>query len=65
MITKMVFNWPGLGRRLINAIRRQDYMVIPAGVMVYGSPVIIVNVISNILDAMANPLEHKEWYALR
>ncbi|MKP56322.1 peptide ABC transporter permease, partial [Salmonella enterica subsp. enterica] len=36
-----------------------------AGVMVIGSLVIVVNVISDILGAMANPLKHKEWYALR
>jgi len=34
-------------------------------VMVIGSLVIIVNVISDILGAMANPLKHKESYALR
>ncbi|MBS6490692.1 MAG: peptide ABC transporter permease, partial [Citrobacter freundii] len=38
---------------------------ISAGVMVIGSLVIIVNVISDILGAMANPLKHKYWYALR
>ena len=65
MITEMVFSWPGLGRWLINAIRQQDYAAISAGVMVIGSLVIIVNVISDILGAMANPLKHKEWYALR
>ena len=65
MITEMVFSWPGLGRWLINAIRQQDYAAISAGVMVCGSLVIIVNVISDILGAMANPLKHKEWYALR
>ena len=32
---------------------------------VIGALVIIVNVISDILGAMANPLKHKEWYALR
>ncbi len=63
MITEMVFSWPGLGRWLINAIRQQDYAAISAGVMVCGSLVIIVNVISDILGAMANPLKHKEWYA--
>ncbi|MFP5802298.1 hypothetical protein ACLD28_17830, partial [Salmonella sp. 741265080_HBA] len=26
---------------------------------------IVVNVISDILGAMANPLKNKEWYALR
>ena len=65
MITEMVFSWPGLGRWLINAIRQQDYAAISAGVMVIGSLVIIVNVLSDILGAMANPLKHKEWYALR
>ncbi|RPH30664.1 peptide ABC transporter permease SapB [Buttiauxella warmboldiae] len=65
MITEVVFSWPGLGRWLINAIRQQDYAAISAGVMVIGSLVIIVNVISDILGAMANPLTHKEWYALR
>ncbi|WP_227317229.1 putrescine export ABC transporter permease SapB [Cedecea davisae] len=65
MITEVVFSWPGLGRWLINAIRQQDYSAISAGVMVIGSLVIIVNVISDILGAMANPLKHKEWYALR
>ncbi|ELT0868512.1 ABC transporter permease subunit [Enterobacter hormaechei] len=65
MITEMVFSWPGLGRWMINAIRQQDYAAISAGVMVIGSLVIIVNVISDILGAMANPLKHKEWYALR
>ena len=65
MITEMVFSWPGLGRGMINAIRQQDYAAISAGVMVIGALVIIINVISDILGAMANPLKHKEWYALR
>ncbi|GLR09251.1 peptide ABC transporter permease SapB [Mixta theicola] len=65
MITEVVFSWPGLGRWLINAIRQQDYAAISAGVMVVGSLVILVNVLSDILGAMTTPLKHKEWYALR
>lgn len=65
MITEMVFNWPGLGRWLINAIRQQDYAAISASVMVIGGLVLLVNVISDILGAAMNPLKHKEWYALR
>ncbi|RWR03696.1 peptide ABC transporter permease [[Pantoea] beijingensis] len=65
MITEMVFNWPGLGRWLINAIRQQDYAAISAGVMLVGGLVITVNVLSDILGAIMNPLKHKEWYALR
>ena len=65
MITEVVFNWPGLGRWLINAIRQQDYAAISAGVMVVGGLVIFVNVLSDILGAMMTPLKHKEWYARR
>ncbi|MDX7990422.1 putrescine export ABC transporter permease SapB [Xenorhabdus littoralis] len=65
MVTEQVFNWPGLGRWLISAIRQQDYAAISAGVMVVGTLVIFVNVLTDIIGAMATPLKHKEWYALR
>src|SRR5476649_2018209 len=65
MITEVVFSWPGLGRWLVNAIRQQDYAAISAGVMVVGSLVIGINVVADVLGALANPLRHKEWYALR
>ncbi|QCR36249.1 putrescine export ABC transporter permease SapB [Nissabacter sp. SGAir0207] len=65
MITEVVFSWPGLGRWLVNAIRQQDYAAISAGVMLVGGLVIVVNVLSDILGALTNPLKHKEWYALR
>ncbi|WP_034915052.1 MULTISPECIES: putrescine export ABC transporter permease SapB [Erwinia] len=65
MITEVVFSWPGLGRWLVDAIRQQDYAAISAGVMMVGGLVITVNVLADILGALANPLKHKEWYALR
>lgn len=65
MITEVVFNWPGMGRWLINAIRQQDYNVISAGVMVIGGLVITINMLSNLLGAMVDPLKHKEGYVLR
>ncbi|EHD21172.1 MULTISPECIES: putrescine export ABC transporter permease SapB [Brenneria] len=65
MITEVVFNWPGLGRWLVNAIRQQDFAAISAGVIVVGAMVITVNVLSDIWGAITNPLKHKEWYALR
>lgn len=65
MITEVVFSWPGLGRWLVIAIRQQDYAAISAGVTVVGALVITINVIADVLGALANPLRHKEWYALR
>ncbi len=65
MMTELVFNWPGLGHWLVSAIRQQDYSAISASVMVIGTLVILVNVLSDIIGAMTTPLKHKEWYALR
>lgn len=65
MVTEIVFNWPGLGRWLVTAIRQQDYSAISAGVMLIGSMVIIVNVLSDIVGAMSNPMKHKVGYAFR
>ncbi|AKJ42262.1 putrescine export ABC transporter permease SapB [Pragia fontium] len=65
MITESVFNWPGLGRWLIIAIRQQDFAVISAGIMVMGSLTIVVNLIADIFSAMTNPFKNKEWYAFR
>lgn len=65
MITEFVFNWPGLGRWLIIAIRQQDFAVISAGIFVMGSLAIAVNLIADIFSAMTNPFKNKEWYAFK
>ncbi|AWH87371.1 putrescine export ABC transporter permease SapB [Limnobaculum parvum] len=65
MITESVFNWPGLGRWLILAIRQQDFAVISAGIIVIGSLSIAVNLIADIFSAMTDPFKNKEWYAFR
>jgi len=65
MITELVFNWPGLGRWLVTAIRQNDYSAISAGVMIIGTLVIFVNAISDILGAMMNPSKYKDGYVFR
>lgn len=65
MIIESVFNWPGLGRWLIMAIRQQDFAVISAGIMVMGALAITVSLIADIFSAMTNPLKNKEWYAFQ
>ncbi|MBT0726378.1 putrescine export ABC transporter permease SapB [Rosenbergiella australiborealis] len=65
MITEAVFNWPGIGRWLIMAVRQADYNAISAGVMTLGSLVILINMLADIFGAIIDPLKHKEWYANR
>lgn len=63
MIVEVVFSWPGIGRWLVNAIRQQDYAALSAGVLVTGTLVLTVNIFSDILTALADPLKHKDSYA--
>lgn len=65
IITEVVFNWPGLGRWMVTAIRQQDFAAISAGTMLVGTLILLANVISDIVEALATPLKHKEWYAIR
>ncbi|WP_394247288.1 ABC transporter permease [Vibrio profundi] len=63
IITESIFNWPGIGRWLLDALSNQDYVSIQAGVMVVATLVLTANILSDLLGAMVNPLVRKEWYA--
>ncbi|MFA0086426.1 peptide ABC transporter permease [Vibrio sp. 10N.286.49.C2] len=65
IMTESIFNWPGIGRWLLDALSSQDYASIQAGVMVVASIVLTASILSDILGAMINPLVRKEWYAVR
>ncbi|NAW89749.1 MULTISPECIES: ABC transporter permease [unclassified Vibrio] len=63
IITESIFNWPGIGRWLLDALSNQDYVAIQAGVIVVGTLVLTANILSDLIGAMVNPLVRKEWYA--
>ncbi|PNH94936.1 ABC transporter permease [Vibrio diazotrophicus] len=63
IITESIFNWPGIGRWLLDALSNKDYMSIQAGVIAVGSLVLTANILSDLIGAMINPLVRKEWYA--
>lgn len=65
IVTEVVFNWPGLGSWMVTAIRQQDFAAISAGIMLVGILILLANIISDIVGALATPLKHKEWYAIR
>ncbi|UXI02253.1 ABC transporter permease [Photobacterium sp. TY1-4] len=65
MLTESIFNWPGIGRWLLNAIAGQDYVAIQAGVIAVGSFILIANILSDLAGAIVNPLVRKEWYAIK
>ncbi|EKO3953436.1 ABC transporter permease subunit [Vibrio fluvialis] len=63
IITESIFNWPGIGRWLLDALSNQDYVSIQAGVIAVGALVLTANILSDLISAMINPLVRKEWYA--
>lgn len=65
IITESIFNWPGIGRWLLDALAHQDYSAIQAGVLVVATFVLSANILSDLAGTMANPLVRKEWYANR
>ncbi|KLV09020.1 peptide ABC transporter permease [Photobacterium aquae] len=65
MLTESIFNWPGIGRWLLDAISRQDFVAIQAGVITVGGFILLANILSELAGAFVNPLVRKEWYALK
>ncbi|MGL4859903.1 MAG: putrescine export ABC transporter permease SapB, partial [Enterobacteriaceae bacterium] len=47
LIIEVVFNWPGIGRWVVSAIRQQDYAAVSAGVLVIGTLVILIGTLSD------------------
>lgn len=65
IMTESIFNWPGVGRWLLDALSNQDYASIQAGVLVVATIVLAASIVSDLIGAMINPLVRKEWYAVR
>ena len=63
IITESIFNWPGIGRWLLEALSNKDYVSIQAGVIVIGVLVLTANILSDLVGTLVNPLIRKEWYA--
>jgi ABC-type dipeptide/oligopeptide/nickel transport system permease component len=52
---EMVFNRPGIGKLLINAIAERDYAVIQGGVIVFAMVVVLVNLVMDLLYIVVDP----------
>ncbi|EEO9769465.1 glutathione ABC transporter permease GsiC [Salmonella enterica subsp. enterica serovar Derby] len=50
-----VFNWPGLGRLLVDSVDMRDYPVIQAEVLLFSLEFILINLVVDVLYAAINP----------
>ncbi|WFU11327.1 ABC transporter permease (plasmid) [Rhizobium sp. CB3090] len=50
-----VFNWPGMGLLLVNAVETRDYPVIMGATLIIGICVIVVNLLTDVTYAVVDP----------
>ncbi|ELF8485930.1 glutathione ABC transporter permease GsiC [Salmonella enterica] len=55
IVVEKVFNWPGLGRLLVDSVDMRDYPVIQAEVLLFSLEFILINLVVDILYAAINP----------
>lgn len=55
IVVEKVFNWPGLGRLLVDSVDMRDYPVIQAEVLLFSLEFILINLVVDVLYAGINP----------
>lgn len=55
VVLEIVFNWPGLGRLIVQGVTQRDYTVVQAGVIVLAVIFIAINFIVDLLYATLDP----------
>jgi peptide/nickel transport system permease protein len=55
ILVEAVFNWPGLGRLLVDAVQMRDYPVIQTLVLLFSLEFILINLLVDVLYAVINP----------
>ncbi|WP_020096945.1 ABC transporter permease [Microbacterium sp. 11MF] len=55
VIIETVFNWPGLGRLIVQGVEQRDYPIVQAGVVVIAIVFVAINLIVDMLYAAMDP----------
>jgi peptide/nickel transport system permease protein len=50
-----VFQWPGVGRMLVDAIASRDLLLVQGGVLVIGAAYVLVNLVTDVLQRWLDP----------
>jgi peptide/nickel transport system permease protein len=52
---EIVFNWPGIGTQLVNAVNSQDYPVIQTGIVLVAACYLVINLFTDLIVDALNP----------
>jgi peptide/nickel transport system permease protein len=55
VLTETIFDWPGMGKWIVDAVSRLDYKVVNAGVLILATTFVLVNLVVDIAYAMIDP----------
>ncbi|MDH6165926.1 glutathione transport system permease protein [Variovorax boronicumulans] len=55
IVVEAVFNWPGLGRLLVDSVQMRDYPVIQTLVLLFSLEFILINLVVDVLYGYINP----------
>jgi peptide/nickel transport system permease protein len=55
VITEVIFSWPGIGQLTVESIQRRDYPVVPGCILVISLVYVLVNTLTDLLYAWADP----------
>jgi len=55
ILVEVVFNWPGMGRLLADAVEMRDYPIIQAEILLFSLEFIFINLVVDVLYAVINP----------
>jgi glutathione transport system permease protein len=55
IVVEVVFNWPGVGRLLVDAVSMRDYPVIQMLVLLFSLEFILINLVVDVLYGFINP----------
>lgn len=55
VLTETIFSWPGMGRLIIDAIEKRDFMVVQGTVLFIAVIFVVVNLIVDLLYMVINP----------
>jgi peptide/nickel transport system permease protein len=55
VLTETIYSWPGMGRLIVDAIEKRDFVVVQGTVLFIAVIFILVNLLVDILYKVVNP----------
>jgi peptide/nickel transport system permease protein len=55
ILTETTFNWPGIGKELVNYLQNRDYAAVQGIIIVFALVVVAVSVVIDFINALIDP----------